>query len=65
MSITLVLLDEQQFYLFGQIQTSQKGGQPYGDTMVSVLWANHLGHSCLPRWSTLVEGDEQPYQPRL
>ena len=53
MSITLVLLDEQQFYLFGQIQTSQKGGQPYGDTMVSVLWANHLGLSCLPRYGVL------------
>ena len=42
-------LNEQQFYLFGQIQTSQKGGQPYSDTspQVSVLWlyttvATHL-----------------------
>ena len=23
------MLNEQHFYLFGQIQTSQKGGQPY------------------------------------
>ena len=23
------MLNEQQFYLFGQIRTSQKGGQPY------------------------------------
>ena len=26
------MLNEQNFYLFGQIQTSQTGGQPYGDT---------------------------------
>ena len=26
------MLNEQQFYLFGQIQTSQTGGQPYSDT---------------------------------
>ena len=25
----LLLLNEQQFYSFGQIQTSQTGGQPY------------------------------------
>ena len=25
------MLNEQQFYLFGQIQTSQTGGQPYCD----------------------------------
>ena len=25
------MLNEQQFYLFGQIQTSQTGGQPYND----------------------------------
>ena len=27
-----LMLNEQQFYLFGQIQTSQTGGQPYSDT---------------------------------
>ena len=35
------MLNGQQFYLFGQIQTSQTGGQPYSDTppqpMVSVI----------------------------
>ena len=31
--LTLLMLNEQQFYLFGQIQTSQAGGQPrYSDT---------------------------------
>ena len=30
------MLNEQQFYLLGQIQTSQTGGQPYSDT--SPLW---------------------------
>ena len=33
-------LNEQPFYLFGQIQTSQTGGEPYSDTFslgVSVL----------------------------
>ena len=25
------MLNEQQIYLFGQIQTSQTGGQPYSD----------------------------------
>jgi len=28
----LLMLNEQQFNLFGQIQTSQTGGQPYSDT---------------------------------
>ena len=28
-SATFVKLNEQQFYLFGQTQTSQTGGQPY------------------------------------
>ena len=28
----LPMLNEQQFYLFGQIQTSQTGGQPYSNT---------------------------------
>ena len=31
-SAALFILNEQQFYLFGQIQTSQTGGQPYNDT---------------------------------
>ena len=31
-SAALFILNEQQFYLFGQIQTSQTGGQPYIDT---------------------------------
>ena len=26
------MVNEQEFYLFGQIQTSQTGGQPYSDT---------------------------------
>ena len=26
------MLNKQQYYLFGQIQTSQTGGQPYSDT---------------------------------
>ena len=36
----LLKLNELQFYLFGQIQTSQNGGQPYSDTssLASVLW---------------------------
>ena len=34
------MLNEQQIYLFGQIQTSQTGGRPNSDTSptVSVLW---------------------------
>ena len=28
----LLKLNEQHFYLFGQIQTSQTGGQPYSNT---------------------------------
>ena len=28
----LLMLNEQQFYLFGQIQTCQTGSQPYSDT---------------------------------
>ena len=31
-SAALLLLNYQQFYLFGQIQTSQTGSQPYSDT---------------------------------
>ena len=31
-SAALLVLNEQQFYLYGQIQTSQTGGQPYSDT---------------------------------
>ena len=31
-SAALLLLNEQQFYFFGQIQNSQTGGHPYSDT---------------------------------
>ena len=31
-SAALLTLKEEQLYLFGQIQTSQTGGQPYSDT---------------------------------
>ena len=31
-SAGLIMLNEQQFYLVGLIQTSQTGGQPYSDT---------------------------------
>ena len=31
-SAALLMMNEQQFYLFGKIQTSQTGGQPYSDT---------------------------------
>ena len=31
-SATLLVLNEQLFFLFGQIQTSQTGGHPYSDT---------------------------------
>ena len=31
----LLRLNEQPFYLFGQIQTSQTGGHPYSDTSLS------------------------------
>ena len=38
-SAAFLMLNEQQFYLFGQIQASQTGGQPYSDTspILSVL----------------------------
>ena len=48
-SAALLMLNEQQFYLFGQIQISQTGGQLYSDTsplMVSILWANHIFNIC-------------------
>ena len=32
------MLNYQQLILFGHIQTSQTCGQPYSDTVVSVLW---------------------------
>ena len=32
------MLDEQQFYLIGQIQTSQTGGQLYSDTAPPQWW---------------------------
>ena len=40
-SAALFLFNEQQFYLFGQIQTSKTEGQLYSDTspMLSVLWS--------------------------
>ena len=47
-SAALLVLNEQQFYLFGQIQTSQTGSPPYIDTSLykvsipSVVV--HLGH---------------------
>ena len=31
-SAGLLMMNEQRFYLFGQIKTSQTGGQPYSDT---------------------------------
>ena len=36
------MLNQKQFYLFGEIQTSQTGGQSDIDTssVVSVLWIN-------------------------
>ena len=40
-SAALLMLNEEPLYLFGQIQTSQTGGQLYSDTfppMVSVIW---------------------------
>ena len=39
-SVALPMLNKHLFFLFGQIQISQTGGQLYGDTspMVSVLW---------------------------
>ena len=33
------MLNEQQFHLFGQIQTSQKGGQLYSDTSPYGEWS--------------------------
>ena len=38
------MLNEQQIYLFGQIQTSQTGGQQYSDTS-PVLWMIFKFHS--------------------
>ena len=35
-SAALVMLNEQHFYLFGQIQICQKGGQPFSDTSPKV-----------------------------
>ena len=45
-------LNEQQFYLFGQIQTIQTGGQPYSDTSpsVSVLWLNAKNQAVCRLW---------------
>ena len=35
----LLKLNEHQFYLFGQIQTSQTGGQPYSDTSLQLVFS--------------------------
>ena len=37
-STAVLMLNDQQVYLFGRIQTSQTGGQPYSDSspMISV-----------------------------
>ena len=43
-SAALLLLNWEHIYLFGQIQVSQTGGQPYSDTspcVVSVFWQRH------------------------
>ena len=47
------MLNEQQFNLFGQIQTSQTGGQPCSEYL-------SLG---LHPWSPFVEVDEGLFQP--
>ena len=48
-SAALFMLNDQQFYLFGQIKTSQTGGLPYSDAspMVSVLCTEHPFIYCL------------------
>ena len=48
----LLKLNEQQFYMFGQIQTIQTGGQPYNDTSpsVSVLWLNAKNQAVCRLW---------------
>ena len=45
-SADLLMLNEQQFYLFGQIQTSQTGGQPYIDTSPYGVGSLLMLHSC-------------------
>ena len=47
-SAALVRLNEQQFYLFGQIQTSQAAGQPYCDTSLCGEWSMLIYYSVLP-----------------
>ena len=39
-SADMLMLNKKQFYLVGQIQTSQSGGQPFSDTspMLSGFW---------------------------
>ena len=44
-SAAMLMLNWQQLYLFGQIQTSQTGGQPYNDT--SPYGQYSLGHHLL------------------
>ena len=43
-SAGMLMLKEHQFDFFGQIQTSQTGGQTYSDTppMASVLWKDEI-----------------------
>ena len=45
-SAALLMLNEQQFYLFGHIQTSQTGGQLCSDTFpyeeCSLLWHTNI-----------------------
>ena len=54
-SAALLKLNFQQFYLIGQIQTSQTGGQPNSDT-------SPYGESSLHYpWNALVGGDEGLY----
>ena len=38
----LVIMNEQQIYLFGQSQTSQTGGQLYSDTSASKVRCYHF-----------------------
>ena len=35
------MVNEQEFYLFGQIQTSQTGGQPYSDTFPTTCFVTY------------------------
>ena len=57
------MLNEQQFYLFGQIQTSQTGCQLYSDTSpfgecslvgVTSPLTTEINNNALPRYLTLI-----------